>query len=115
MNKIWSECVIDASSACDGRDAIDCILQDSGYMLQCRQRSLQLVNCHCRSGSDFCLKLVHAPLVDTVKELDGVKEANTHLVPLESPLLRLRLLGLGVVKLLDLGVKPQPLGGQQLA
>ena len=108
--------MIDASSACDGSDPIDCILQeDSGNMLQCLQRSLQLVNCHCRWRSDFCLKLIHAPLIDTVEELDGVEETNTHLVPLEPPLLCLCLLGLGVVKLLDLGVKPQPLGGQQLA
>ena len=72
--------------------------------------------CHMslQSGSDFCLKLVHAPLVDTVEELDRVEESDTHLVPLESPLVGLGLLGLGVVKLLNLGVKPQPLGGQQL-
>ena len=80
-----------------------------------QQRSLQLVNCHCRSGSDFCLKLVHAPLVDTVEELDGVEETNIHLIALDPPFLCLRLFGLGVVKLLDLRVKPQPLGGQQLA
>lgn len=68
-----------------------------------------------QSGSDFCLKLVHAPLVDTVEELDRVEESDAHLVPLESPLVSLGLLGLCVVKLLDLGVKPEPLGGQQLA
>ena len=104
--------MIDASSACDGSDPADCILQDSGNM---QQRSLQLVNCHCRSGSDFCLKLVHAPLVDTVEELDGVEETNIHLIALDPPFLCLRLFGLGVMKLLDLRVKPQPLGGQQLA
>ena len=49
-------------------------------------------DCHLSLQSDLCLKLVHAPLVDAIKELDGIEQAHTHLVTLEPPLVCLGLL-----------------------
>ena len=82
----------------------------------CCSISMQRSRGHCVTAalqeSDLRLELVHAPLVDAIEELDWVEQPHGHLVCPQPPLVWLALIGLGIVELLDLGMEPQPLGGQ---
>ena len=93
-----------AASAVTGRRRLAAASACRGHGGHCVTATLQ--------ESDLRLELVHAPLVDAIEELDGVEQPHGHFVCPQPPLVWLALIGLGIVELLDLGMEPQPLGGQ---
>ncbi len=76
------EWVIDASSACGGSNPNDCILQDSGNLLQCLQRSLQLVTCHCSQDQISVSNLSMRHWSILLRNLIGLKSPTLILSPL---------------------------------